>query len=416
MAPLYYDVIVLGGGAAGFFAAIQAKQLNPKLKIIILESAPKVLGKVKISGGGRCNVMHACFDVDRLIEHYPRGQKALKSIFSRFGPTETKKWFLHNGVQLKTENDNRMFPVTDDSQTIIDTLIQKSKSLGIEILTQCKTKQISKQDELFSLITDKQTYYADNLILATGSAKEPWEWLKQLGHKIIQPVPSLFTFNITDKRLNELQGLSFTDVQLKLSVKNKTEKTEIFRHHGPLLITHWGLSGPAVLKLSAWGARALHQSNYQGQLQVNFLPLFSEDEIITQLKNAKMTEAKKRISNHNPFEVIPKRYWNCLLDYCEINSEKNWADLSDKEIRRLTEELRNAWFNITGKGPFKEEFVTAGGVDLKEIDFKTMQSKLIPALFFAGEIIDIDGLTGGFNFQNAWSTGWIAGSGAAYKT
>ena len=408
----YYDAIIIGGGAAGFFSAIQAKTENHGLKIIILEAAPDVLGKVKISGGGRCNVMHACFDIHQLVDYYPRGQKALKSVFQRFGPTETEKWFLDHGVQLKAEADRRMFPTSNQSQTIIDVLLNTAIERNIEIQTRCKINTIERNKAGFKVISSNNTYYADKLLLATGSSSMVWKRLEELGHHIISPVPSLFTFKINDQRLNGLQGISFPLVKTKLKIPSE-DTINTFKQEGPLLITHWGLSGPVILKLSSWAARALYDSHYQGELEIDLVPHCTESELLAKLKEYKQHSPKKLISNLVPVDHFPKRYWESLLSFLSIDVQKPWGEIPDKQLQKIMHELKHGLFKVNGKGIFKDEFVTAGGVDLKEIDLKTMESKRIPNMYLAGEIIDVDALTGGFNFQNAWSTGWLAGTALA---
>ncbi len=401
-------LIVVGGGAAGFFGAIRAKEMNPQLEVLLLESAVKPLGKVKISGGGRCNVTHACFDVGRLVQYYPRGQRELKGVFSRFGPQETVDWFESHGVRLKTESDGRIFPVTDNSQTIIDCLLGVAQSVGVKIQVKTPVQAILKTNVGYDVITSHQRFQADAILLATGSSRKAYEWTTSLGHTVIEPVPSLFTFNIQDEKLQNLAGISFPSVKGVLEVPG--EKAII--QEGPLLITHWGLSGPVVLKLSAWGARVLYHSQYQGKFIVDFSPEIDQESLRQNLIAQKAKTPKRYIENECPL-TLPKRFWQSLLVTEEIVPETQWGDVPQKTLNRLSETLKRCVFEIHGKGVFKEEFVTAGGVSLKEIDLKTMESRLAPGLYLAGEIIDVDGLTGGFNFQNAWSTGWIAGESAA---
>lgn len=401
-------LVVIGGGAAGFFAAIQAKTMAPELAVQILEAAPKCLGKVKISGGGRCNVTHHCFDVGQLVENYPRGQKELKSVFSRFNPEQTMQWFKKKGVALKTESDNRVFPTSDHSQTIIDCLETMANKLGIKVNTQTPVEQIIKNESTFTLKTKANHYEANYILLATGSNPKSYGWCQHWGHNIVQPVPSLFTFKINDPRLSDLAGVSFQNVDGVL--KGENEKPIVQR--GPLLITHWGLSGPCVLRLSAWGARVLFNQNYQAALKIDFFPEQTQDELKAIFKKYQLENPKKQVVNGIPV-TFPKRAWERWLHYFEIALDKQWGALSQKEMNRLIDGLKFAEFKITGKGAFKDEFVTAGGISRSEINFKTMQSKLCSGLYFAGEIIDIDGLTGGFNFQNAWATGWIAGHAIA---
>lgn len=400
------QVIVIGGGAAGFFAAIHARRIDPTLEVLLLEAAPKALGKVKISGGGRCNVTTSCFEVSQLVQHYPRGQRELIGVFKRFGPQDTVKWFEAQGVRLKTEADGRMFPVTDNSQTIVDCLLQTARSSGIQILTKTPVKTVSKPGDQFVIETEARTYFADAVLLATGSSPKAYQWVQAMGHQVISPVPSLFTFNIQDKCLAGLAGISFPHVVAKLVLPGEKPVVQ----EGPMLITHWGLSGPVVLRLSAWGARVLHQHHYQGELVVDFVPAMTQETLRNLLLSSK--QSAKQIGNLCPVD-LPKRFWQQLLASEAMESEMLWQAVPQKSLNRLSEALKRRVFAIKGKGVFKEEFVTAGGVPLKEIDMKTMQSRQIPGLYLAGELIDVDGVTGGFNFQNAWSTGWIAGEAMA---
>jgi predicted Rossmann fold flavoprotein len=397
------QIAIIGGGAAGFFAAITAAERNGNAKIVLIEASPQPLGKVKISGGGRCNVTHACFDPTTLVQFYPRGQKALRGAFSRFQPQDTIDWFTKRGVQLKTEADGRMFPVTDSSQTIIDCLLQAAANAGVQVWTGTTITNITKTAQGFRLSSKTaQSWEVDRLLLATGSNLLGYRWAKQLGHVIEPIVPSLFTFKITDPRLADLAGISVKTATLQILGEKKLTQT------GPLLITHWGLSGPAVLKLSAWGARALHDAGYLSQLVVNWLPEITADQLRSTILAVKEQIPQKAIHSNCPV-LLPQRLWVSLLHYCQIEAGSLWAGLSNKKLDRLLQELQKGTFQITGKSAFKEEFVTCGGVKLGEIDFKTMASKVCPGLYFAGEIIDVDGVTGGFNFQNAWTTGWLAG-------
>jgi hypothetical protein len=397
-------LIVIGGGAAGFWGAIAAAQTNPKLSITILEASHQLLTKVRISGGGRCNVTHACFEPTLLVGHYPRGSKALRGAFTRFQPQDTVQWFQAHGVRLKTEADGRIFPTTDNSQTIIACLLRTAKQLGIAIHTGMPVTTLTKaQTGGFAVgLKEGGRLECDRILLATGSHPGGYRLAQQLGHPLVSPVPSLFTFKIRDQRLEGLAGISVDPVHLHLSTAEET-----FEQTGPLLVTHWGLSGPAVLKLSAWGARALHQSRYRGVLTVNWLPHRSEDDLRQTIVNTKGEGAKRAIANHCPVE-IPQRLWQRLLVAAQIPSQQRWADFSKQNLRHLLLELSQGQFQITGKGVFKEEFVTCGGVDLQDINFKTMESRRCPGLYFAGEVIDVDGITGGFNFQNAWTTAWLA--------
>lgn len=393
-----YDILIVGGGAAGFFAAINIAENNPKLKIAILERGKEVLSKVRISGGGRCNVTHHCFDVAQLVKFYPRGEKELRGPFSVFSPKDTIAWFQKHKVKLKTEEDNRMFPVTDSSQTIIDCFLEATQKLKIDILTSQSVQSVFKADEFWKVETQTEKYICQHLIFTTGSNPKIWELLSGLGHKIITPVPSLFTFNIKDNRITDLMGLS-TFATVKISQSKLQES-------GPVLITHWGLSGPAVLKLSAWGARELFDKNYQFQISVNWLDDLSFEQSIEELRKVKTSEPKKLVRNRKAFD-IPTRLWESLLTVSEIPDDLKWADISKKQLNNLANQLTNCQFQVNGKSTFKEEFVTAGGIDLKEVNFKTMESKLHKNLYFAGEILNIDAITGGFNFQNAWAGGYI---------
>ncbi|WP_300976907.1 NAD(P)/FAD-dependent oxidoreductase [Flavobacterium sp.] len=395
---MMYDCLIVGGGAAGFFTAINIVERNPKAKVAILERGAEVLGKVRISGGGRCNVTHACFEPNELVKFYPRGEKELRGPFHQFCSGDTIEWFERHGVALKIEDDGRMFPVSNSSQTIIDCFLKATQQLGIKVLTGQSVQSIFKKDNYWKIDTQNQNYQAEKLILATGSNPKIWEMLQEFGHAIIPPVPSLFTFNTKDPRIKELPGVS-----AKVTVRVKDTKLEAT---GPLLITHWGMSGPAILKLSAWGARILHDKNYQFTLLVNWLNTIDTEEAIAQLKTLKQEQAKKTVAKKSPFELT-NRLWESLVLAAGITSETKWADLSKTQLQQLAQQLTNGVFQINGKSTFKEEFVTAGGIDLKEINFKTMESKIHPNLYFAGEIVNIDAITGGFNFQNAWTSGFI---------
>ena len=395
---MMYDCLIVGGGAAGFFTAINIVERNPKAKVAILERGAEVLGKVRISGGGRCNVTHACFEPNELVKFYPRGEKELRGPFHQFCSGDTIEWFERHGVALKIEDDGRMFPVSNSSQTIIDCFLKATQQLGIKVLTGQSVQSIFKKDNYWKIDTQNQNYQAENLILATGSNPKIWEMLQEFGHAIIPPVPSLFTFNSKDPRIKELPGVS-----AKVTVRVKDTKLEAT---GPLLITHWGMSGPAILKLSAWGARILHDKNYQFTLLVNWLNDLDTEEALVQLKTLKQEQAKKTVAKKSPFELT-NRLWESLVLASGISTETKWADLSKIQLQHLAQQLTNGVFQINGKSTFKEEFVTAGGIDLKEINFKTMESKIHPNLYFAGEIVNIDAITGGFNFQNAWTSGFI---------
>jgi len=404
-----WDVIIAGGGPAGFFAAIRCAELNPNLRVLILEKASRSLGKVLISGGGRCNVTHACFDPTQLITYYPRGADALRGAFTRFQPADTVTWFESRGVKLKTEADGRMFPVTDSSITIAECLRESARKAGVTVYERARLGKVEKDSNNgFKLIVQIERdvfarMQAGKLVIATGSDRNTIEIVKLLGHTIIDPVPSLFTFNIKDKRIDGLAGVA---------VEDATVKMDSVTTRGALLITHWGLSGPAVLRCSAWGARILFEKKYASSLTINWLGDYKPDAALEVLQRSKdwHENARKKVSSQPAFSQIPIRLWKQLTHFI---GEKNWSDVSKAELRKLAEELTAGEFKIDGKGQFKEEFVTCGGVNLNEVDFKTMQSRVVENLFFAGEVLDIDGITGGFNFQSSWTTGWLAGNALA---
>ncbi|MFH6972175.1 BaiN/RdsA family NAD(P)/FAD-dependent oxidoreductase [Flavobacterium petrolei] len=400
-----FDIIIVGGGAAGFFTAINIVEKNPKLKVAILERGAEVLQKVRISGGGRCNVTHACFEPNELVKFYPRGEKELRGPFHQFCSGDTIEWFEKHGVELKIEADGRMFPVSNSSQTIIDCFLKATQKLGIAVLTGQSVQSIFNPEvsgeNFWKIETQIENYLTEKLILATGSNPKVWEMLQNFGHAVVSPVPSLFTFNIKDSRIKELPGVA---AQVTVKVKD-TKLTST----GPLLITHWGMSGPAILKLSAWGARILHDKNYQFTIYVNWLNDADKEDVAKKLKELKQEHAKKSVSKKSPFELT-NRLWESLVLASGIEAETKWADLSKIQLQNLANQLTNGTFQVNGKSTFKEEFVTAGGIDLKEINFKTMESKLHENLYFAGEIVNIDAITGGFNFQNAWTSGFIVAS------
>lgn len=393
-----YNIILVGGGAAGFFSAINIAERNPNYKIAILERGKSVLEKVRISGGGRCNVTHAEFVPKELAKNYPRGEKELLGPFHQFCSGDTIEWFANRGVELKIEDDGRMFPISDSSQTIIDCFLSEVKRLKIDVLTGQSVQTIFQGTNYWKVETNHETFSCQKLIMTTGSNPKIWELLENIGHKIVSPVPSLFTFNIKDSRIKNLMGIS---ALAKVKVKNTKLEAA-----GPLLITHWGMSGPGILRLSAWGAIILAERNYQFTIQVNWLNDTSFEEVLEQLKELKLEHSKKIISKKSPFD-FPNRLWESLTTASGILPETKWADLSKKQLTDLANQLTNAEFQVNGKSTFKEEFVTAGGIDLKEINFKTMESKLFPNLYFAGEIVNIDAITGGFNFQNAWTSGFL---------
>ena len=393
-----YDVLIVGGGAAGFFTTINVAEKNPEFSIAILERGKEVLTKVSVSGGGRCNVTHACFVPNDLVKFYPRGEKELRGPFHQFCSGDTIEWFSNHGVELKIEDDGRMFPVSDSSQTIIDCFLTVAKKHKIEILTGQSVQSLYQAEDTWKVETNHQTFRCKNLVMTTGSNPKIWELLENLGHTIVPPVPSLFTFNIKDPRIKDLMGVSaFATVKVQNSKLSAS---------GPLLITHWGMSGPGILRLSAWGARELFAKNYQFMLEVNWMNDATLEETESHLKELKLEHAKKVVSKKSPFE-FPNRLWESLVLASEISLETKWADLTKKQFQHLALQLTNGKFQVNGKSTFKEEFVTAGGIDLKEINFKTMESKVLPKVYFAGEIVNIDAITGGFNFQNAWTSGFM---------
>ena len=400
----HYDVLIVGGGAAGFFTAINLANFNRELKIAILERGKTVLSKVRISGGGRCNVTHAEFIPKELTLNYPRGEKELLGPFHRFMTGDTIGWFAERGVALKTEEDGRMFPVTDNSETIIDCFLSETRRLGIEVLTGQPVKNIQKNDESWLIESTKANFTCDKLVIATGSNPKMWEILERLGHKMVNPVPSLFTFNIKDPRIKDLAGIStFAEVK----IPNSGLESE-----GPLLITHWGMSGPGILKLSAWGARELNDCDYRFSILVNWVPGFNPDTILEELRGIKESSAKQKVAKYAQFE-LPKRLWVRLVMAAAISDDEVWANVSKAQLDQLAFQLTKGEFQVNGKSTFKDEFVTAGGVDLKEIDFKNFRSKKYDSLFLAGEVLNIDAITGGFNFQNAWTGGYIAAKAIA---
>ncbi|WP_313114277.1 NAD(P)/FAD-dependent oxidoreductase [Aequorivita sediminis] len=396
------DVIIIGGGAAGFFTAINAAEKTPHLKIAILERGKDVLTKVKISGGGRCNVTHAEFLPKELTQNYPRGEKELLGPFHTFMTGDTIEWFEKRGVELKIEEDGRMFPVSNSSQTIIDCFLSETKRLGVDVLLSQPVKEIQKNEGRYILTTSTDTFSAEKIVVTTGSNPKIWKLLKDLGHSIVPAVPSLFTFNIKDSRIADLPGLS-TNASVK--VLDKNGKT-VLESDGPLLITHWGMSGPAILKLSAWGARILEPIKYNFTIEVNWLNTLTEEDVLDSLKNLKILQGKQTIYKYAQFE-LPKRLWQSIVKAAGIAETLTWAEATRENFQNLANQLTAAIFEVNGKSTFKEEFVTAGGVDLKEVNFKTFESRICKNLFFAGEVLDIDAITGGFNFQNAWTSGYI---------
>lgn len=399
---------IIGGGAAGFFAAFSCKKHHPDAEVIIFEKTSKVLQKVKVSGGGRCNVTHHALNISQLTKNYPRGANQLKKCFGHFNVKDTITWFEERNVKLKVEEDNRMFPTTDSSQTIINCFMDEAAKLGIQIKYKAPVTSIEPTDEGFILNTPDGELSFDNVIVASGGSpkKEGLQWLAELGHKIEAPVPSLFTFNIPSDPIKQLMGLSVSEASVKI-VGTKLQYT------GPVLITHWGLSGPAVLKLSAWGARYLYDQGYSFAVQVNWMGEQSEEEVRSILQA--LRSSKKQVGNQR-IESIPARLWGYLLQKIGLPENTRWIDIDKKSFNRLVNVLVNDQFEVKGKTTFKEEFVTCGGISLADVDFKTMQSRKVQGLYFTGEILDVDGITGGFNFQAAWSTAYVAGMLLANKS
>ncbi len=416
------EVVVIGGGAAGFFGAIACARACPTATVTLLEAKAKFLTKVLISGGGRCNVTHHCFEPAQLIQNYPRGDRPLRGAFSRFQPQDTVHWFEAEGVALKTESDGRIFPTTDNSETIAEALMHAARTAGVYLRSRAPVANVSplEPNGFHVTLRNGETITADVILVGTGSATAGHRWAEKLGHTVAAPVPSLFTFNIKDSRLKDLAGIAVDGAIATLvpanhapkKSKKGAQKNNPLQQIGPLLITHWGVSGPAVLKLSAWGARVLHDSDYRGTLRVNWLGGENLETARSQLAAWKSENPRQTIIARPRF-TLPKRLWQRLVIAADIAEDCRWADVSKKQLGQLAQELVQGEFAIAGKGVFKDEFVTCGGVNLKEINFKTMESKVRPGLYFAGEILDIDGVTGGFNFQSAWTTGWIAGGAIA---
>jgi predicted Rossmann fold flavoprotein len=399
-------IIIIGAGAAGIFGAISIATKNPDAEVLVLEKSSKLLSKVKISGGGRCNVTNVCQEPKELIKHYPRGHKKLKKAFEQFGSKEIVQWFESRGVNLKSEADGRVFPITDDSQTIIDCLLNECKKHNVAIRTKVTVESLSKTENGFSLkIKGSENIQCDKVLVATGGHNklEAFQWLIDLGLSISEPVPSLFTFNLPASDITALSGVSVPAVEVKIAGTKLS-------YQGPLLITHWGMSGPAVLKLSAWGARILHEKNYEYSVVVNWLKIDSEEDARQKLIEFQSQNPKKMLFNSNPFQ-LPKRLWDYLLTKSEIDQDLRWNNFSGKKFNKLINHLIADLYKASGKTTFKEEFVTAGGVKLGDINMQTMESRKYPGLYFAGEILDIDGVTGGFNFQAAWTTAWLASEG-----
>jgi predicted Rossmann fold flavoprotein len=397
------QLVVIGGGAAGFFCAVNAARMNSNLRVIILEKTNKLLSKVRISGGGRCNVTHALFDIVEMSKRYPRGQNFVKKTFHQFFTTDTIQWFEERGVKLKAEKDGRMFPVTDSSQTIIDCLMNEANSYGVEIRMNSEVKACKTHNGQFQIeLMNGHNLEPDFVCIACGGYPKTsmFQWLQNLGYTIAEPVPSLFTFNLPKHPITQLMGVSVEKARVKIEGSKLVEE-------GPVLITHWGLSGPAILRLSAWGARELAAKSYEFKVHINWLPEFNEQSLKEQFLNFRANNSSKKIINHN-FGFLPNRLWQFLLEQSGVNNEMRFADLSSKVENLLIKNLVNYVVEVKGKTTIKEEFVTAGGINLSEVDANTMMSKKVPNLFFAGEILDVDGVTGGFNFQHAWTSGWIA--------
>ena len=407
------NVVVIGGGAAGFFGAITCAESNPKARVLLRDKSTKLLAKVRVSGGGGCNVTHSCFLPSVFSQHYPRGSKQLKEALKSFGATETIAWFEQRGVQLKTEADGRMFPVTDNSETIVECLLQAARKAGVEIRTGTGVEKIealpaSHGSSGFSLwLSNGSSLQADKVLVCTGgSPKETsYDWLQALGHSIQKPVPSLFTFNVPASPLKELQGIAVPKAKVRIA----GQKLE---YEGPLLITHWGYSGPAVLKLSAWGARLFHEQNYHFTALINWIPEYTEETLRGHLQQYRQAHPKKVVAT-NPLFGLPQRLWKALTLLADVPAEVKWGELPAKNTNKLVESLHRAPFEVKGKTTFKEEFVTCGGVDLSQVNMRTLESRLKAGLYFAGEVLDIDGITGGFNFQAAWTTGYLAGKAMA---
>ncbi len=405
-----YDLVVVGGGAAGFFGAIQVATLDSTMRILILEKTSKLLSKVKISGGGRCNVTHHCFESSKLAAHYPRGEKQIKLLFRRFQAKDTVNWFSSKGVSLKSEEDGRMFPASDDSQTIVDCFLKETSKYKIQVEINRSVVEIAQVKQRFEITcTGDRKYHAKKILIAIGGSanSQAYRWIEMLGHTIASPIPSLFTFNDSGKEFKDLMGVSVSNVQVKIAGTK-------FSESGPVLITHWGLSGPAVIKLSAWAAEYLHENQYQFTALVSWIGPVNEDEIRGQLNDYKKQKGKQKVISNTLFG-LPSRLWQRLCELASIDEQKIWSELPQKSINRLIEFLIRCPFSIKGKTTFKEEFVTCGGVELSEIDPETMESKKVKNVFFAGEVLHIDGETGGFNFQAAWTTAFIAANGITQK-
>jgi len=397
-------VVVIGGGAAGFFAAITAKEHYPKASVLIIEKSSQALSKVRISGGGRCNLTHAYESISTFCAAYPRGANSLKKIFHSFSPPQTMKWFMDRGLDLVTQEDGCVFPASQDAMSVVDLLIKNAEDLGISIQLNTKVLAIHKVEIGFKLeLSTKNDFNSDKIIVTAGGSPSlsGLQWLKNLGHSIETPAPSLFTFNIPDDAVTRLMGIVIDEVVVAV---NGTR----LKADGPLLITHWGMSGPAVLKLSAFGARWMFEHNYQFDIRVNWVGGKNETEVAVSLDQIMKVAAFRQMANYRPFD-LPQRLWDFLLAKCTISFEKRWSDLSKKQFNQLVNCFTNDTYFVKGKTTFRDEFVTCGGISLRDVDMNSMQSKIIPNLYFAGEVLDIDGITGGYNLQAAWSTGYVAG-------
>jgi predicted Rossmann fold flavoprotein len=396
-------LVVVGGGAAGFFCAVNAARLNPSLKVIIIEKSGKTLSKVKVSGGGRCNLTHACFEISEMSSKYPRGSSFVKKTFHHFFTTDTISWFEERGVKLKKEPDGRMFPQSNSSQTIIDCLNREAQKYQVEILMYCELKSLKGSSGQWKImIGGDRIIEANYICLACGGYPKAamFDWLKNLGHTILAPVPSLFTFNLPTNPIITLPGVSVPEAQIKITGSKLLER-------GPLLITHWGFSGPAILRLSAWGARELALKNYDFVIGVNWIPEYTTGSLRESMQIIRSEEGSKPVFAKNIFG-LPQRLWEHLCSHADVGASMRWGELPGKTQNKLIQQLTDFECRVNGKTTFKEEFVTAGGIALSEIDFNTMQSKILPGVFFAGELMDVDGITGGFNFQHAWTSGFIA--------
>ncbi|WP_198172493.1 BaiN/RdsA family NAD(P)/FAD-dependent oxidoreductase [Hymenobacter ginkgonis] len=411
-------IVVLGGGAAGFFGAIACAEANPGVPVFLLEKSPKLLSKVRVSGGGRCNVTHACDSAAQLVQHYPRGGRQLKEAFQKFGVADTIAWFEKRGVKLKTEADGRMFPTTDSSETIARALEDAARQAGVRVFTRTAAEHITPlPGGGYSLVLSGEgssslgpTLLASRLLVATGgnSKSVAYDWLRTLGHTIAEPVPSLFTFNVPASPLRELPGVSVSHARVVIA-------GEKLQYEGPLLVTHWGVSGPAVLKLSAWGARRLHELGYHSTALISWVPAHTDETLRPWAQQFRLDNGKKQVAAHPQFG-LPTRLWRTLVEQAGLSPDTRWSDVPAKAQNRLLELLLRTPLQVQGKTTYKEEFVTCGGIPLAEVNFKTMESRLIPGLHFSGEVLDIDGITGGFNFQAAWTTGFLAGQAMATAT